>query len=186
MLAQLRRHRPSPAMGVALIALFVALGGTSYSAITLSKNSVKSKHIANREVKRPDIAVEAVNSARVADFSLRSTDFRPGQLPAGPPGPKGDPGATNVAVRIAAGFDKVVAPCQPGERATGGGAHSRNGFVVGQGPAWTPLAFFAPPGSQPSGGYTPTSWSAAAVEVDTSGAVIGPADVTAWVVCAAP
>jgi len=48
-----------------------------------------------------------------------------------------------------------------------------------------PLAFFSPPDQQPPGGYTPTAWSAAAVEVDTTG-VVGPADVTAWVVCAAP
>jgi predicted transcriptional regulator len=35
MLAQVRSHRPSPAMVVALVALFVALGGSSYAAITL-------------------------------------------------------------------------------------------------------------------------------------------------------
>ena len=34
--------RPSPAMIVALAALFVALGGTSYAAFSLPKNSVGS------------------------------------------------------------------------------------------------------------------------------------------------
>ena len=37
--------RPSPAMIVALAALFVALGGTSYAAFSLPKNSVGSAQI---------------------------------------------------------------------------------------------------------------------------------------------
>jgi hypothetical protein len=52
----MRVRKPSPAMLVALVALFVALGGSSYAAITLSKNSVRSKHIKNAQVKRADIA----------------------------------------------------------------------------------------------------------------------------------
>jgi hypothetical protein len=188
MLAQLRRHCPSPAMTVALLALFVALGGTSYSAITLSKNSVRSKHIARGEVKRSDIHTDAINSSKVELFSLRASDFRPGQLPEGRqgpqglPGPKGDPGPTNVRVRKAAGFDRATVECQPGERATGGGAHSVNGFIWASVPAANPSVIdtVAPLELQ---GYTPTSWTAAADGADPPGT---PADVTVWVVCAAP
>src|SRR5215213_841596 len=85
---------------VATLALFVALGGSSYAAISLSTNSVKSKHIAKGAVKRSDIARSAVNSARVADRSLLAQDFKAGQLPAGPRGPageKGDKGQDGVA-----------------------------------------------------------------------------------------
>src|SRR5215207_4880314 len=88
----MRSRRPSPAMAVALLALFVALGGTSYSAITLSKNSVRSKHIVNGQVKRPDIARSAVTSRKVKDSSLLAKDFEPGQLPTAPPGPAGPAG----------------------------------------------------------------------------------------------
>jgi hypothetical protein len=88
----MRVSRPSPAMLVALIAVFVALGGTSYSAFTLSQNSVKSGHIVNGQVKRPDIATGAVTSRKVKDFSLLAKDFEPGQLPAAPPGPAGPAG----------------------------------------------------------------------------------------------
>ena len=59
-------RKPSPAMIVALLALIVALGGTSYAAVQLSKNSVLSKHIKSGEVKRPDLAKNAVASRTVA------------------------------------------------------------------------------------------------------------------------
>jgi hypothetical protein len=65
---------------VAYLALFVALGGTSVAAVSLTKNSVKRKHI----------APNAVNSAKVKNKSLRARDFAPGQLPKGE---RGDPGA---------------------------------------------------------------------------------------------
>ena len=88
----MRLRKPSPAMLVALMALFVALGGSSYAAITLSNNSVKSKHIAKGNVKRSDIGRNAVNSAKVAAGSLRSSDFAAGQIPAGPQGAQGPQG----------------------------------------------------------------------------------------------
>jgi hypothetical protein len=91
-------RRPSPAMMVSLLALFVALGGTSFAAVTLSKNSVRSKHIKNGQVKRADLARNAVTSVKVKNGSLLGRDFKAGQLPqgpkgdTGPQGPKGDKG----------------------------------------------------------------------------------------------
>jgi hypothetical protein len=78
----MRNHRPSPPMIVALIALFVALGGTGYAALKLPKNSVGPKQI------KPD----AVTSSKVKSHSLRANDFKAGQLPAGPKGDTGAPG----------------------------------------------------------------------------------------------
>src|SRR5438309_101260 len=75
-------QRPSPAMAVALVALFLAMGGVGYAAFTLPKNSVGSSQI----------KAGAVNSSKVADRSLRARDFKVGQLPAGPRGLKGDVG----------------------------------------------------------------------------------------------
>jgi hypothetical protein len=94
LLARLRSHL-SYANVMATIALFVALGGSSYAAIALSNNSVKSKHIGKGEVKRSDVAKNVVTSEKVKDASLLATDFKAGQVPAGPagaPGPKGDKG----------------------------------------------------------------------------------------------
>src|SRR3954451_24832509 len=85
-------RRPSPAMLVALTALVVSLGGNSYAAITLAKNSVTSKAITDGQVKRVDLAKNAVGTDQVADGSLLAGDFKAGQLPAGAAGPKGDKG----------------------------------------------------------------------------------------------
>lgn len=83
MLAKLRSYRPSHATVVAYLALFVALGGSSYAAVALKKNSVKSRNIAKN----------AVTSPKVRNGALLSRDFKAGQLPGGPQGPKGDTGA---------------------------------------------------------------------------------------------
>src|SRR3954452_8791985 len=80
---RLRLQRPSPAMVVALVALFVAMGSAGYAAFKLPKNSVGSKQIKKN----------AVNSSKVANGSLIAGDFKAGQLPAGPQGLKGGTGA---------------------------------------------------------------------------------------------
>ena len=49
------RRRPSPAMAVALVALFVALGGTSYAVTRIDRDSVRSFHIVNDAVTTADI-----------------------------------------------------------------------------------------------------------------------------------
>jgi hypothetical protein len=76
MVAYLRRHH------LALAALFVALGGTSYAAAKLPRDSVGT----------PQLRKSAVTSAKVKDGSLRAQDFRGGVLPPGPVGPPGPPG----------------------------------------------------------------------------------------------
>jgi hypothetical protein len=67
---------------IGIAALFIALSGTAYAA-TLPRNSVGTQ-----QLKR-----NAVTSSKVKNASLRAVDFRRGQLPAGPQGPKGDTGA---------------------------------------------------------------------------------------------
>ncbi len=66
-------------MIVALIALFVALGGGAWAAVNLPRNSVGTKQLKKN----------AVVSAKVKDHSLLAKDFKSGQLPAGQAGPQG-------------------------------------------------------------------------------------------------
>jgi hypothetical protein len=82
---------------MATVALFVALGGSSYAAVTLSKNSVRSANIKNGQVKTADLASNAVTSGKVKNGSLLSADFKAGQLPAGAPGVAGPAGAKGDA-----------------------------------------------------------------------------------------
>jgi hypothetical protein len=60
-----RLRAPSPAFVIALIALFVALGGTSYAAIHLPKNSVGAKQLKKNAVTGPKIKNHAVGAAKI-------------------------------------------------------------------------------------------------------------------------
>jgi hypothetical protein len=86
-----RRHL-SFANVVSVMALFVALGGSSYAAVQLSKNSVGAKQIRKNAVGLSEIKKNAVRSGEVRNGALRAVDFGAGQLPAGPKGDKGDTG----------------------------------------------------------------------------------------------
>jgi hypothetical protein len=91
----MKKHlRPSPAMIVAMVALTAALGGTSYAATTLAKNTVGSQQLRKGAVKNGDIGKNAVTAAKVKNRSLLAVDFKAGQLPAGPAGPAGPTGLT--------------------------------------------------------------------------------------------
>ena len=66
-------------MVIALIALFVAMGGSAYAALNLPANSVGTKQLKNG----------AVTSVKVKTGSLQASNFAAGQIPAGPTGPTG-------------------------------------------------------------------------------------------------
>ena len=78
---------PSPALTVALLALFVALGGTAYAASSLPRDSVGTAQLKNGAVTGTKIATGAVTAATVKTHTLLAKDFAKGQVPTGPPGP---------------------------------------------------------------------------------------------------
>ena len=66
-----RLRAPSPALVIALIALFVALGGTSYAAINaLPKNSVGTKQLKKNAVTSAKIKNKAVTAAKINTSGL--------------------------------------------------------------------------------------------------------------------
>jgi hypothetical protein len=69
----MKLSRPSPAMIVAIIALFAALTGSAYAA--LGKNTVGSKQLKSKAVTTGKIANNAVNGAKVAPGSLSGEDI---------------------------------------------------------------------------------------------------------------
>ncbi|MEP6909555.1 MAG: hypothetical protein ABI896_03885 [Actinomycetota bacterium] len=85
--------RLSYANVVATLALFIALGGTSYAAVALAPNSVGTKQLKKN----------AVISSKVKNRSLLARDFKAGQLPRGAQGPKGDKGDPGLASGPAGG-----------------------------------------------------------------------------------
>ena len=86
-----RINRPSPALVISVVALFVSLGGTGYAATQLAKNSVGAKHLKKN----------AVSSAKVKNSSLLLGDFRASERSklrgaAGATGARGAAGARGV------------------------------------------------------------------------------------------
>jgi hypothetical protein len=92
----LKLRAPSPATGVALVALFVALSGVGVAASTLPSNSVGTAQIKNDSVTAAKIAHNSIPSVLIRNGSLMAVDFAAGQIPAGPRGDKGDTGATGL------------------------------------------------------------------------------------------
>jgi hypothetical protein len=86
------RRRLSYANVMATIAVFVALGGSSYAALTVTGKNVKNSSLTGKDVKNNSLTgsdVKGLKSGDIADRSLLSQDFKAGQLPAGAAGPRG-------------------------------------------------------------------------------------------------
>jgi Collagen triple helix repeat (20 copies) len=79
-----RRIRLTYANVVASLALFAALGGSSYAAISITGKQVRDGSLSGRDVHNATLT-----SRDVRDQSLLARDFNADQLPAGA---KGDPG----------------------------------------------------------------------------------------------
>lgn len=86
MLRKLRLHLTYANVASSL-ALFIALGGVSYAAVTLPNNSVGSKQLRKN----------AVTATKVKNGSLGLGDFKKGQLRKGTRGPQGEQGPRGVA-----------------------------------------------------------------------------------------
>jgi hypothetical protein len=67
---RLTRLRPSPAMVVACLALGIALGGTSYAAIKLPRNSVGTKQLKKNAVTSLKVKNNAITGVDVNELSL--------------------------------------------------------------------------------------------------------------------
>lgn len=175
--------RLSYANVIATLALFLALGGSSYAALNLPKASVGPK-----QLKR-----NSVTSPKVKRGSLLLSDFKASQRaslqgPQGPQGLKGDAGpsgATNVITRLSSlegiaadGSETATVDCNPGEVATGGGLQVTNGTIRDM------MAVNSRPVD--SATDVPTGWTVRATNVDFNGDNLGTIDVRAYVVCASP
>ena len=86
------RFRPSPAMIVALIALFVALGGSASAAVLITGSEIKNGTIKSIDVGNNSLTSKDIKNLKSKDIkngSLLAEDFKSGELPAGSAGPAG-------------------------------------------------------------------------------------------------
>lgn len=151
-LGRITRHIRANA--IAYVALFTALGGTSYAAVQLAPGSVTSQALANGAVTHSKLAANSVSEGNLAKKQLTPADFKPGALAsavrgllgskgaagaggrrgargavgaAGPQGPAGHDGSSGIAVRA---------------RSTGSvtGPHGASTTVPLTGGSWTQAA----------------------------------------------
>jgi hypothetical protein len=118
---------------VATIALFVALGGSSYAAITLPRNSVGANQIRTGGVRTAEVKDRSLGAR---DLSTAARTFLKGRTgPQGPTGPTGPPGngpgtptsvvltyETSPGTLNAGEVGGGTATCGAGRHVTGGGA----------------------------------------------------------------
>jgi hypothetical protein len=130
---------------VGYLALFAALGGTSYAAVRLTPGSVTNRALARGAVTHTKLAVNSVGARNIINGTLTQGDFAPGTLaaltngskgaaggkagagatgPAGPAGRAGADGSASIVAR-ARGTASVTAP------------HGANTSVPVDGGTWT-------------------------------------------------
>jgi hypothetical protein len=126
----------------ASLALFIALGGTSYAAITLPRNSVGANQLRTGSVRSSEIKDRSIGAR---DLTLGARRFLKGQQgergPRGPEGPAGSAGTTTttpgggttttpagirLTIRTESGSltdapATAIARCDAGQSVTGGG-----------------------------------------------------------------
>jgi hypothetical protein len=180
------RRRPSPAALIALLALFVALGGSAY-AVKLGKNSVRTKNIRNGAVTEAKLGNGAVTEAKLGNGAVTEAKLGNGavtktKIAAGAVGAES---VRDVVVRSASkplpdGSNVLVtASCAPGERLTGGtgnvsASNSPDIVVTGAYPS-TPAAGLVNPGE------SATAWTVLANNFTGENTIT--ATATAFVLC---
>jgi hypothetical protein len=134
---------------MATVAVFVALGGTSYAAITLPRNSVGANQIRSNAVRASEVRDR---SLATRDLSVAARNFLKGQRGprglTGPPGPagttrvvneRGETVTTNLSVTHVANSEGTIGPesvtsltaqCPSSTRVLGGGMRVDSGSDV--------------------------------------------------------
>jgi hypothetical protein len=128
------RSRVTYANVMATVAVFIALGGSSYAALRVTGRHVPKdaltgadiKHLTGRDVRNNSLTgsdVKNLTSADITNGALRAEDFAPGQLPAGPrgeTGPAGLPGTTGQSMLTGSTENGAIEPL------SGGGSEALN------------------------------------------------------------
>ena len=180
------RSRFTSAHLIALLALFVALGGSAY-AFHLGKNAVKTRNIKNGAVVESKLSGGAVTDAKIAAGAVTNSKIADGAVTKAKiaAGAVGADSVGDVLVRSATkplpdgGSAFITATCAPGERLIGGtGSVSAANFqdVVVTG-AFPSMADAGPVGP----GQSPTGWTV--IANNYMGGIASPVSGTAFALC---
>jgi hypothetical protein len=118
---------------VAYLALFAALGGSAYAAVTVTGKDIKNGTVTGKDVKNRSLGPKKLSKKAIGSLSGQSGPAGPqgpkgDSGPKGDPGPQGDPGVSGyVEVNEYSAFDSnaeksATAYCPPGTKVIGGGA----------------------------------------------------------------
>jgi hypothetical protein len=148
-----RRHTTA----VAYLALFAALGGSAYAAVTITGSNIKDGTITGTDIKNRSLGTEKLNAAARSSLAGQRGPAGPqgptgdtgpagpqgpkgGTGPTGPQGPKGDAGpAADLGAIIEVDGDETTVPagqnglayatCPSGARVLSGGGETTSGLV---------------------------------------------------------
>ena len=139
-----RLRAPSPAFVISLIALFVALGGTTYAATSLPKNSVGTRQLKNGAVTKKKIQAQTITALMGARGRQGATGAPGTPGAAGAPGPTAsayaqdqntfvfvDSGTDTTAVQLTAGGGTKLAVPFPAALHVSGVVRLRNNTGAG-------------------------------------------------------
>jgi Collagen triple helix repeat (20 copies) len=147
---------------IAYLALFVALGGSSYAAVRLTPGSVTSSALARHAVTRTKLANNSVTGANVVGKSLTSSDFKPGSVLRGL---KGDMGASGD--RGLQGLEGLRGDAGPAGPTGATGAAGRDGSAsIGGRARLSGSAVSAAHGASTPVPLTGATWTQSAGELD--------------------
>src|SRR5215216_2414192 len=162
------KHFPSPTMIVACVSLVVSLGGVSYAAGVLPKNSVGSKQLRKGAVQPSKVAPRAISlfKGQKGDPGLKGepgpkgdTGIKGDPGPQGTPGPKGDVGPPGPFPAVLPSGKTMRGAYSAYDVASGSGVPERDAISFGFPLASAPTAHFIPQAG-PASPNCPGFWSA--------------------------
>lgn len=190
------RLRANHGTTVAYLALFIALGGVSYAAVDLQKNSVGSAEIKKNAVKASEIAKNAVGSPEVKNQSLKCTDLERAACLSSADGPGSvvvrstettlfQTCTTGSTTNCSSPNTEITARCNQGETAVGGGHEGVSEGIPFNSPSFRASNVGNVERPDPRTG-SPTGWTVVASGAAGSSSATPPAapTITVYALCA--
>ena len=72
-MSRVLRHRPSPALVIALIALFVSLGGVSYAVVQIGTRNIKNGAVTSRKIRNGTIRSRDVRKHALGPHAIATS-----------------------------------------------------------------------------------------------------------------